>query len=516
MYIIWKINRDLHMIQLNSYRIERYIKWLVKNWGQYTAVRNFLPFFTFSLFAYLTPIQFIIIWGISYIPLVLFKIRYESKIALKYTSRAKRLLCTIISIYVIVALVGVYIFTLSTRPTTLLLVTICLTTLTFLSFIPSIFGCVAILPLEKAIEYWYYKDAQNKILKATNLTTIGITGSFGKTSTKFILNEILSSFFNTLMTPQSFNTKMGVTKVVRNDLSPVHNFFIAEMGAKQKGDIKEICDLVHPKIGVLTAIGEQHLESFKSLENICRTKLELIEALPNDGIAILNGDDANIRNLKISNNPRKLFFGIDSKKLDYFVRNINISPQGTSFEISTYRGESATFHTKLLGKHNIYNILAAVAVANELGINLQLLSIQVKKLRPAPHRLEIRKIADGITVLDNAFSSNPVGAKMALDVLNQMEGSRKILITPGMIELGNKEYDYNKNFGTYAANICDLIILVGQKQTIPIQDGLAVANYPASNLYVAADLNNASAHLRSVMKPGDVILYENDLPDNYL
>lgn len=515
MYIAWKISRDIHMIQLNSYRIERYRKWVFNNLGRYFIPRNFLPFLSLPAIIFFNPSTFIIAWSASYFLLFLFKTSNETKISLKYTSRAKRLFSAIMSVYIIITLIGAY-YSLTQNPVIIYFVAIALTVLAFFSFIPAMVGCLMTWPLEKAIEHWYYKDAQNKIDTFPNVTVIGITGSFGKTSTKFILNSILSYYFNTLMTPNSFNTKMGVTKIVRNELRPSHEIFIAEMGAKQEGDIREICNLVHPKIGILTAIGEQHLETFQSLNTIKRTKSELIESLPDDGTAILNGDDANVCNLNFGNNPRKLFFGIDSPGLDYFAHDIKISPQGTSFVVSTYRGEHATFQTRLLGKHNIYNILAAVSVACELGVGLQRLTHQVKILKPAPHRLEIRKIAGEITVIDNAFSSNPVGAKMAIDILGQMTGTRKILITPGMVELGSKEYEYNRDFGIYAASVCSLIILVGHKQTVPIQDGLAVANYPLSSLFVATDLNNASAYLKSIMQPGDVILYENDLPDNYL
>lgn len=515
-YIAYTICGDLHMVQLNSYRIQRYGKWVLKNPRKYLIPRNLIPFLAFPAIIFCNHWGFFIVWSLSYLLLFLLRDKNEAKILLKFTSRAKRLFLAIVSIYTLIIIIALSNYSFTHDLNDIYIVAGFLSIFTVLSFIPTMAGCLMNMPLEKVVEQWYYKDAQKKIRSFPNLTVIGITGSFGKTSTKFILNDIISSFFNTLMTPKSFNTKMGVTKVVRENLRPIHQIFIVEMGARQKGDIEDICELVHLKIGILTAIGEQHLETFKSLDTIKNTKSELIESLPDDGIAILNGDDVNIRSLSFRKKRRTLYFGIDSPKLDYFAHDIEVTPKGVSFVVGNYRGEEAKFQTKLLGKHNIYNILAALSVACELGLELRDLANKVRILKPAPHRLEIRKSPGNITVIDDSFSSNPVGAKMALDVLGRMTGKRKILITPGMVELGSKEYEYNKNFGFYAAAVCHVIILVGQRQTLPVQEGLALANYPTDSIYIAADLKGASVYLKSIAQSGDVVLFENDLPDNYI
>jgi UDP-N-acetylmuramoyl-tripeptide--D-alanyl-D-alanine ligase len=175
----------------------------------------------------------------------------------------------------------------------------------------------------------------------------------------------------------------------------------------------------------------------------------------------------------------------------------------------------AIFQTKLLGRHNIYNILAAIAIASEIGMELKDMVYPVRQLASVPHRLELKRIGNDIIFIDDAFNSNPVGSKMALDVLRQFIHKRKIIITPGMIELGQQEDELNTEFGQYIAQVCDYVILVGVKQTAALRRGLRVRNYPESQLFVALDFAGARKHLEQILRSGDVVLFENDLPDNY-
>ena len=345
---------------------------------------------------------------------------------------------------------------------------------------------------------------------------IGITGSYGKTSTKFILASVLSEEKTCLVTPASYNTTMGVTKIIRTMLGPLHEVFIVEMGARQSGDIREIASLVQPRIGIITAIGDQHLETFGSREAIQKTKFELIAALPSDGLACLNGDDSAIVNAAESiSHVRKGFYGIEASGLTYQAEHIKADSSGTSFRVRTASGDSVNIRSHLLGMHNVLNILAAVAVAKELGIATDRIESGVRKVKSMPHRLEIRKVPGSYTIIDDAFSSNPVGAQTALDVLSGIGGGRKIIVTPGMVELGENEEKHNFDFGTKIASVCNYAILVGPKRTEPIRRGLNSVAYPAERLYVADDLRSASVHLQSIAQKDDVVLFENDLPDNY-
>jgi UDP-N-acetylmuramoyl-tripeptide--D-alanyl-D-alanine ligase len=287
------------------------------------------------------------------------------------------------------------------------------------------------------------------------------------------------------------------------------------MGAKKRGDIKEICQLVSPKHGLLTSIGEQHLETFKTIENTKKTKHELIDALPEDGMAFENIDDENIRSIPRLKNRKYILYGIDASEAMYAAKDIKFNAKGSTFTVVKYDNTQHTFNTKLLGKHNIYNILGCIAIASELGMSMEQISYAVKELETVEHRLSVKKTSNNITIIDDAYNSNPVGANMALDVLNIIEGKQKILITPGIIELGSKHYEINKRFGESAAHKCDYIILVGKKRTQPIYEGLINKGFPAEKIYSDKDLDEALKHMNTIVNEGDVVLFENDLPDNF-
>lgn len=365
-------------------------------------------------------------------------------------------------------------------------------------------------PVEKGINNHYINDAKRIINELPNLTVIGITGSYGKTSTKFYLNKLLSAKYNVLMTPESYNTTMGVVKTVRGSLNATYEYFICEMGAKGVGEIKEICDIVHPRHSMITSIGEQHLETFKSVENIIKTKFEIADCI-SDGLVFLNYDNDFIREHKTDKNI--VSYGFDSS-YEYYGDNIRVTAKGTSFTVH-HGEESADFSTKLIGAHNVQNIVGAIAVANKMGVSLEELKMPVRHLEAVPHRMQILDKGNSV-IIDDAFNSNPAGAKAALDTLGLIEGF-KILVSPGMVELGEKEYELNKAFGKQAAGVCDFVIAVGEKQAVPILDGLKEAGYPEEKIFTAKNLNEALAKCDTLKTGGakKIILLENDLPDNY-
>lgn len=367
-------------------------------------------------------------------------------------------------------------------------------------------------PIEKRLNNYYINDAKRILSESEDLKVIGITGSFGKTSTKFFLNSLLQCEYETLMTPQNFNTTLGVVKTIREDLRPTHEIFVCEMGARNVNDIKEICDIVHPEIGIITSIGEQHLESFKSIDNIINTKFELVDALPEDGLAFLNYDNEYIRNKKIDK-PFKTY-SLDNES-DYKAKDIKFTNDGTMFTVVLDDGREQRFQTKLMGLHNILNITACIGLCYSLGITLEKLVVAVKKLESVPHRLELRK-SGGITIIDDAYNSNPNGAKTALDCLSNFEG-KKILITPGMVELGEREYELNKEFGAYATNKTDEVLLIGKDRTIPIYEGLVENGFNKDKIRVFNSFDTAFSYCTQLKNYTDkvTVLIENDLPDNY-
>lgn len=370
-------------------------------------------------------------------------------------------------------------------------------------------------PIEKGISECYFRDARRKLLANPSLIRIGITGSYGKTSVKHILGTILSEKYPTLITPASFNTPMGVSRAIRERLLPSHLVFVGEMGARHVGDIKEMCRLVHPTIGILTSVGPQHLETFKTIDRVANTKYELIEALPQDGSHSYFYDDGAIcSQLYAKTQKPKTLCGRNPKTADCWCDRIDVSPQGSSFMLHVKGKGSVECHTRLLGEHSIQNILLAAACASDLGLSLRQIAHGIEKLQPVKNRLELMSHPGGFTIINDAFNANPVGAKAALEVLRAFP-KRRIIITPGMVELGQKEAEYNREFGREMAGCVDIAILVGKNRTLPIAEGLKEAGFAQENIYRVDSLDASTKLLHTLARPSDTVLYENDLPDHY-
>lgn len=368
-------------------------------------------------------------------------------------------------------------------------------------------------PMEKFIQNLYFRDAQRILRSRPDLIKIGITGSYGKTSVKFILGTLLSEKYQTLVSPASFNTPMGLTKVIRNSLTPSHQVFVAEMGARHVGDIRELCRLVHPEIGLLVSIGPQHLETFGSMERIAGTKYELMDAIPGSGCCFFLDDGGTVTDLYEKTEKPKMLASVKPGTGDVWAENMEVSQNGSTFLLCT-RTQRIPCTTRLLGEHNIGNILLAASVCFHLGMTGTQISRGISQLEPVEHRLQLLPTAGGITMIDDAFNSNPRGAHAALQVLKRFP-ERRIIVTPGMVELGADEEKYNYDFGVEMAACVDLAILVGPKRTKAIQQGLMDGGFEKEKLFVVKSLDEATGVMRSLARRGDTVLFENDLPDNY-
>jgi UDP-N-acetylmuramoyl-tripeptide--D-alanyl-D-alanine ligase len=367
-------------------------------------------------------------------------------------------------------------------------------------------------PIEKIVFLHYKRLAKNKLDSMINLKRIGITGSYGKTSTKNALNDILNVKYNSFATPKSFNTMYGLMNAINNYMDKFNDIFIAEMGAFKQGEIKEKAEFIRPNYGILTTIGTAHLESFGSQENIQKAKFELIDSLPDDGVCVLNMDDSYQTSYKLKSKCKVLWVSLENKNADVYATNIKLSNKGTKFTcIFKNTNDKCEFETKLLGSANVYNILEAIALAYELGLSVDQIKIGGKKIATIEHRLELKKL-DNITIIDDAYNSNPVGSKMAIEVLSYMNG-KKIIVTPGMIELGDKQYEYNMEFGRQIAKVCDEVILIGKGQTKPILDGLNKEKYNEKNIHVLNDVKEAFPLMKKLSDKNTYVLLENDLPD---
>ena len=503
---------NFHMFQQNTYSGREEIDWLIK----FNSRERVLLLDLLSGLLAITGLKvFEVIFALTMLLTLWYFNAMEDKSSKKklvWTDRMKRLFDTYLILGFIIFFLAAWLGTFA-RGLAFLLMTLAL----LLSPLIIILANIINSPLEKAVRNYYINDARRILKSMPEMKIIGITGSYGKTSVKYYLETLLKSKFNVVKTPESYNTPMGVVKTIRSDIRKGTQIFLCEMGARKVGEIKEICDIVHPHDGILTSIGPQHLETFHSIENIIHTKFELGDALPDDGLLFLNGDNEYIRN-NSDKYANKTFYGSDEsvKKLGraYYTKDIRLGENGTEFTIVSPDGQEQRYAMKLLGTHNVLNVAGAIAVANTYGIDLKDLVVPVRRLRPAPHRLQM--IGEGnTTIIDDAYNSNPAGSKAAVETLGMFEGTR-ILITPGMVELGEKEDELNKKFGTYAAANSDYVCLVGEKHTRPILAGLLEAGFPRKNIFIGETLDEAMAYARSREAKGrKYILLENDLPDVY-
>ncbi len=491
----------VHMFQLESYLKPQFFKWIINNAASKIIGKCLLIIVSFIVLIVKTNVVTLVIASVINIITAFIYKPAKAKKPLVFTTRVKRLLATSIIVFSVLVFLCTYFEIIFVLPLVLVITSFIVLLAAFIN-----------TPVEKAVRNYYINDAK-KIIKArkNNLTVIGITGSYGKTSTKFYLAKLLSKKYNVLMTPASYNTTMGVVKVVREMLKPSHEIFICEMGARNTGEIKEICDIVLPDIGIITSIGPQHLETFKNIENVIKTKFELADSLPENGFVVLNGDNNYITEHKTSKNT--VFYGINNKNTEYFAENISCSATGTNFVLHYPEGK-AELSTKLLGEHNVLNILASSVMALKLGVDIQDIKVAVRMLESVAHRLEIIDGGD-VVIIDDAFNSNPSGAKFALDVLSKFDGL-KVLVTPGMVELGTKQYELNYTFGQQAAEVCDLIYVVGKVNYEAISKGALDAGCdPKKLLCVSKPEEAVNAVRRMIHDKQKYVLLENDLPDNF-
>jgi len=501
------IKHSLHMFQQNRYEFQRYTDWLIENklknitfYIEWLLLLN-LIFWSYNFWGIL-----ICMWEITIVCVISLVIEAKKKYIkpLVITSRVKRQIVLLLLVDSLIIAIAVY-------NSVILKLFFMGSILTINWFIIYIMAYIA-TPIEEKIFEYYMGLAKEIINGRDDLIKIGITGSFGKTSTKNILQQVISEKYYSLMTPASYNTPMGITLTIRNDLKRIHEIFICEMGADHQRDIQELMDFINPKYGIVTSIGPQHLNTFKTLKNIINEKMLMIEKLPVDGIGIINYDNEYIRNYKIKNTCKIIKIGIESKDVDFYATNIKYSKKGSSFDIINEE-KAYHFETSLLGKYNITNIVVAVAMANILGISWDQMIKAVKDVKFIEHRLELKKI-NGFTFIDNAFNSNPSGANMSLEVLSRMDGQR-IIVTPGMIDLGVKQDNMNYDFGCNMIDKVDKVILVGFKQTQHIYQGLKDSKFNMHNVYICDTVKQAFDKVYKIADYNDTILLENDLPDAF-
>ena len=363
-YFYKKNRHGLHILQLENYYNDRYLAWMKNN------IKTIFDIKTIGLLVIPVIVMIFFNWDlgsllnvVAYLTLILTSKRPKEKKPFVVTARIKRMAVTY-------AIIIAAIFYISARNVVLIL-NICAIFAYVFVYIVNLIN----RPIEKAIRAGFCRKATQNLKSIKGLEVVGITGSYGKTSTKHIVNTILSQKYNTLMTPESYNTTMGVVRTVNEKLSRTDNLFVCEMGAKYVG----------------------------------------------------NWEDENIKNSKITKNMVR--YGL-SKEADYYATNIEITERGSNFDVVIPGKEPISIKTKLLGNLNILNIVGAVAVADKLGLTEEQIKTGAKYIKPVTHRLELKPNPNGSIIIDDAYNSNIRGAKMALEVLKNFKNRKRILITP--------------------------------------------------------------------------------------
>lgn len=515
-----RLRHFLHMAQLHGYKAHEYSEWLVTR-GRRLLIRPShitallllaagvaIARPELSVVGLITPAAWIIIFASAADYL-----KVDTKKPLHFTSRMKRLIiASIIAAVIPGALV------LSYEPAIndifVLRLTAALALIDLIAPIAVLLGLYAASPFERFIQNGFKKQARRKLQSMPHLKVIAITGSYGKTSVKFAVAEVLRQRFNVLATPGSFNTPMGICLVINRDLKPEHQILVLEMGARYRGDIQELCDIARPDIAIVTNVGIAHLETFGSRETIALEKGTIVENVSNGGFAVLNGDDERVRNMQSRTDQQVIFAGLDADDSALHVKDLAYNADGASFVLTDNNGDEASVRTSLIGKHNIFNILLGAVVGKQLGLRLRQIAHAIERLQPVEHRLKVRKQGE-VTILDDAFNSNPVGARNAVEMLGLFRDGKRIIVTPGMIELGDRQDEENRAFGAAIAANADLVVLVGDQQTTAIQRGLQDQGYPEDQIHIFSSLKEAQAWLATVLSAGDTVLYENDLPDQF-
>lgn len=370
------------------------------------------------------------------------------------------------------------------------------------------------VPVESVISKSFVKKAKARLNSFSNLTVVGVTGSYGKTTVKNILASILAEKYKVCVSPFSYNTPLGLTKTILENLSVDDEILICEMGARNPGDIAELCEMVKPQIGVITGVGNQHLATFETVENLIKTKAELADYVANNnGFLVVNTTSDGAKKIYEQTTCKKVAIGAEQNQI--CAKDILSTKKGSTFELVIGEKSLGKVETVLLGEHNIYNILVAVAVAKELKLSDKQIISGIKHVIPISHRLAIVPSNNALVVIDDAYNGSVEGTKSALDVLSKFDG-KKVVITPGLVELGKEQFNANFEFGRDMAKVCDYVIITGILNYEPISTGLEFAGFDKSKIIRAGSLNQAVSMLASITNPGDVVLFENDLPDNYL
>jgi UDP-N-acetylmuramoyl-tripeptide--D-alanyl-D-alanine ligase len=458
--------------------------------------------YIYQLFEYETP-DFIK-WFFKY-P---FKRGLERKHTLVWTSKA-RILCLLAGVLIVF-----FSFISSvTQFKTVLLTPLFLLLYSFFGPFFIVFANLLFSPIESYSKSNLIKTVRNKQRRLKDLKVVAIVGSYAKTSTKNMLYTLLWKDFYTVKTPKSYNTEVSIARSFLRDVKETTEIFVVEMDAYHPGEIKKLCSIIKPDLGIITAIGAQHLERFGSMEALAKTQFELATALTPDGILFVNADDAWSTQLYPEyDGVKQVFFGSKEGR-DVQALDIKLHPNSTEFTLRL-KNDKVKIILPLAGENHAINFAAAAGIAYQLGVPIKTIAQRAALILPTEHRLEVKKTGH-LTVIDNSYNTNPAAARASLKLLKTTSGSQKVVITPGLVELGEQSEVENTLLGKEIAEVADLVVIVGDFAKDALGAGLQQADYDKNQIHYLTSTSHALDFVYKNSQKDAVILIENDLPDQY-
>lgn len=376
-------------------------------------------------------------------------------------------------------------------------------------------------PIDQVARRFIVLQAKRKMKQLNDLTVIGITGSYGKTTMKETVGTLGGEAREVVTTEENKNTPLGIARTIRGRISESTDIFVVEMGAFQKGDIRELCQIATPNVSIMTGINEAHLERFGSLENTVEAKFEIVENAAPDAEVIINAGDTrvvgHVHEYLQSNQNLHYYSASNDTKCHYRIegKTFHQDGSGISFDLFKNSDKIGYFKIPFLADYIIGNVIAGFIVAEVLDIDPTEIKSGVSKLTPAPHRLEPQVNRSGVVVIDDSYNGNPDGAEAAIEVLGKFEERRKIYVTPGLVEMGERTKEVHEMIGHQLADVADIVVLIETSAAEHIQVGLRAAGFDGQTVSVDS-MEGAQGYLAGHLEKNDVVLFQNDWPENYI
>ncbi|MDO8486283.1 MAG: UDP-N-acetylmuramoyl-tripeptide--D-alanyl-D-alanine ligase [Candidatus Staskawiczbacteria bacterium] len=526
--ILWFIRTSkyvlfwLYLWQLKEYHVGRFLNHFETQKGQ-KLILNTLQNFKILLTILFLLNNIIFVWILSAVYLaesfLFFKSIFDKKF--KKPKLTKKIVFLITISFLIVILFPIVLYILWQD-----IVQFSLYLLVFDILVPIIISIVVLLfqPLTILARNNVIRKAKNKIKNLKLITggpiVVGITGSYGKTSTKEFLSTILSYKFNVLKTTEHQNSEIGISKCILSNLNKNHEIFVVEMGSYNKGGIKLLSDIVEPKIGVVTGVNEQHLALFGSLDNLLSAEggIELSSVLPKDGLLVLNGDNKYCLDLyRKTNNVEKKIYSLLNNKIDsdIWTDEITVEKDHISFVALTKEKEIAPFDINIFGKQNIQNILAAILVARHLGMSFEEIIKASKNIKLEQSGILLKEGKHGVNIIDSSYSSNPDGVIADLEYLSIFP-KKKVIVMPCLIELGEKSEEIHEKIGEKIGKTCNLAIITTREMFEKIKEGAVKSGMQEKNIIFCEKSSEISTRISIFCTKGDAVLLEGRVPEKLI